>query len=95
MRRFVAAAQDVSHRVPARYLNYQPQSEDYRRFRAALLLSEILEPTFERYFAKVRRCIAGKNVAWSIVERDARTDYALATEFQQTASSRDVRSLLS
>ena len=95
MQRFVATAQDVSHRVPARYLNYEPKSAEYRRFRAALLVSEILEPTFEKYFGKVQRCIPGDNVPWAIIEQDAYTDYMLATEFQQLTSAQGVRSLLS
>jgi hypothetical protein len=86
---------DISRRVPARYLNHEPQSALYRRFRAPLLVSEILEPTFEKYFAKVERCIPMDERERSLIESDARADYDLAVEFRSMmSSSRGVRGVL-
>ncbi len=87
MTRLTASPKDLTRRVPARYLNYEPQSDVYRRFRSPLLVSEILEASFEKYLAKVERCIDVSEAERALVEADARADYALAAEFQSLVSS--------
>jgi hypothetical protein len=76
---------DITRRVPARYLNHEPRSAAYRRYRAALLVSEILEPTCDAYLAKVRDCLQRMQVDESermLYESDARADFALANDFR-------------
>lgn len=87
LNRFLTSPDNVTRRVPARYLNYEPQSDAYRRFRSPLLVSEILESSYEKYLAKVERCIDVSEAERERVEADARADYALAAEFQSLVSS--------
>jgi hypothetical protein len=83
--RYFPAKRDLARHVPARYLNHDPQSPEYRRFRAALLVSDILEPSFEQYLAKVERCLPAPE-SWESVTNDARRDYELASDFRRLVS---------
>jgi hypothetical protein len=74
---------DLTRNFPARYLNHQPQSETYRRFRAALLVSDILEPSLEQYLQKVEHCLPLTALDRGVVLQDAAHDYQLATDFQR------------
>ncbi|HEY4261604.1 MAG TPA: DUF6519 domain-containing protein [Schlesneria sp.] len=80
---YFESPQSLTRRVPARYLNHESSSAAYSHFRSALLVSEILEDSFEKYFAKVERCLSLKESDRAIVEKDARADYALAVEFER------------
>jgi hypothetical protein len=88
---YFASPQDLTRRVFARHLNQKNelQSERYKKYRSALLLSEILETSFERYFAKVDRCLALDYAERPLVEADARADYELAIEFERTLMADD------
>jgi hypothetical protein len=75
-------------------LNHQPKSDAYRRFRAALLVSDILEPSLERYLQKVEYCLPMTMADRQLVLQDAERDYQLATDFQIVVSAPDGRSHL-
>jgi len=85
--RYLSASHDVTRQVPARYLNHEPRSPSYQRFRAALLVSDILEPTFDKYFAKVERCLTLTDDNRPAVVQDAEIDYRLATELRKLGLS--------
>jgi hypothetical protein len=92
LRGVLSSSTEVTRHVPASYLNHEPKSEAYRRFRAPLLVSDIVAATFDDYLAKVERCLAiGDD---EIVHDDARTDYCLALEFQKIVSAGGARSLI-
>ena len=88
---YFATPQDLTRRVFARHLNHkhEPKSPRYQKYRSALLLSEILETSFEKYFAKVDRCLSLSDSEKAVAEADARADYALAVEFERTLLSGD------
>jgi hypothetical protein len=94
LRSIYSSPQDVSRYVSARYLNYEPKSTAYKRFRAPLLVSDILEPTVERYRAKVERCLPLTGEERTQALADAETDYALAAEFQKVTAGGGTRSLI-
>jgi hypothetical protein len=91
--RYFPARRDLARHVPARYLNHDPQSPEYRRFRAALLVSDILEPTFEQYLAKVERCLPATE-SWEAVASDARRDYELAVDFRRLIAPNSASAVL-
>ncbi|MFO0979775.1 MAG: hypothetical protein U0996_25475 [Planctomycetaceae bacterium] len=88
---YFASPHDLTRRIFARHLNQakELQSDRYRKYRSALLLSEILEDSFDKYFAKVDRCLRLSASERAVVEADARADYELATEFERTLMSDD------
>lgn len=88
---FFGSACDITRRIPARYLKNDPVSEAYRRFRSPLLISDILEPSFEKYLAKVDRCIEVDDADRSLLEADAKADYTLANEFQSRVTTGQAR----
>jgi hypothetical protein len=83
LQKYAGSLKELTRRVPARYLNHEPQTAAYSRFRSALLVSEILEDSFESYFKKVQRCLPLEGSEKALVEADARADYALAVEFER------------
>jgi hypothetical protein len=92
LKRFFHSSRSLTRHVPARYLNHQPKSDAYRRFRAALLVSDILEPSLERYLQKVEHCLPMTDADRALVLQDAERDYRLATDFQADVSSAGRRS---
>jgi hypothetical protein len=91
--RYFGAARDITRHIPARYLNHEPGSAVYRRFRAALLVSDILEPTLDEYLAKVERCLTVTDDNRQAIVRDAERDYRLAADLRRisrTASGASV-----
>jgi len=88
---YVSTLKDVSRHIPASYLNFEPRSLEYRRFRAPLLLSDLSGP-LEQYLAKVERCLDLTDEQRELALADARTDHELAAEFQRYASYGPARS---
>ncbi len=95
LKAYFATPRDMTRHIPARYLDYKPNSEPYRRFRAPLLVSDVLEPTEERYLAKVERCVKFSDAERETVFGDARTDYRLASDFQKLFCAGGIRALMS
>lgn len=78
LRKVVASPLELARHLPARWLNYAPRSAMYRRFRAPLLLLDILKPTFDDYFAAFERCARPTEDERELARDDARHDYELA-----------------
>ena len=57
LRSYFGATKNLARHFPARFLQYEPKSPTYRRFRSPLLVSDILESSFEKYLAKIERCV--------------------------------------
>lgn len=89
MRGYFGATRNLARHFPARFLQYEPKSPTYRRFRSPLLVSDILESSFEKYLAKVERCVQVTESERPLVDADARADYEQATQFQSGVSADD------
>lgn len=82
LRSYFGATKNLARHFPARFLQYEPKSPTYRRFRSPLLVSDILESSFEKYLAKIERCVKVTEFERPVVEADARADYEQATQFR-------------
>lgn len=87
LRRYAGAPREVTRRIPARYLNHNTQSTPLKRWLRTALVSEIHEPTFERFFEKVMRSVSVDEASQALFEADARELYGLATTLHQVVAS--------
>ncbi len=87
LKRYAASPTGLTRRIPARYLNHETQSAALKRWLRTALVSEIHEPTFERFFEKVMRSVAVSEIERPQIEEEAREVYGLATSLRQIVSS--------
>lgn len=87
LKRYAASPTGLTRRIPARYLNHETTLPGLRRWLRTALVSEIHEPTFERFFEKVLRSVAIDEDHRSQAEVEAREVYNLATSLYHVVSS--------